>query len=69
MVPRKWYIYKSITDNAKEKETRPDETHGSKIQTKPSPFTMYNSYQCHTNDLLTRSSKTKYERTTGELTI
>ena len=33
MVPRKWYIYKSITDNAKEKETWPDETHGSKIQT------------------------------------
>ena len=28
-----------------------------------------NSYQCRTNDLLTRSSKTNYERTTGELTI
>ena len=28
-----------------------------------------NSYQCGTNDLLTRSSKTNYERTTGELTI
>ena len=28
-----------------------------------------NSYQRRTNDLLTRSSKTNYERTTGELTI
>ena len=28
-----------------------------------------NSYQHRTNDLLTRSSKTNYERTTGELTI
>ena len=28
-----------------------------------------NRYQLRTNDLLTRSSKTNYERTTGELTI
>ena len=28
-----------------------------------------NNYQHNANDLLTRSSKTNYERTTGELTI
>ena len=29
----------------------------------------HDSYQRPTNDLLTRSSKTNYERTTGELTV
>ena len=40
MVHRKWYInFLSITDNAKEKETRPDEPLGSNTNL---TFTFYN---------------------------
>ena len=33
------------------------------------PLNRSQQLPCRTNDLLTRSSKTNYERTTGELTI